>query len=374
MGHLVLAGAGHAHMTALTAIPRFLEQGHAVTVVGPDDYHYYSGMGPGLLGGTYEPDDIRFAVREMAEKRGAAFVRDRVARIDGRGRTLELASGRSLAYDVLSCNIGSYVPLGDGGPAPSGAGLYTVKPIESLLAAREHLRRLARERAAEVVVVGGGPAGLEVAGNVWQLGRAAGRKGGHAPRITVLAGKRFMGRFLAPVPGMARRVMDRRGIVVREGVRARTLEPGRVVLDTGEERAADVIFVATGVKPSRVFARSGLPLGPDGGLAVNRFLQCAEHPEIFGGGDCVHFSERPLDKVGVYAVRQNAVLVENLLAALAGRELKAFDPGGGYLLVFNVGGGKGILRKGPLVFGGRPAFWVKDWIDRRFMRHFQNAP
>ena len=57
-------------------------------------------------------------------------------------------------------------------------------------------------------------------------------------------------------------------------------------------------------------------LGPDGGLRVNEYLQSVDHPEVFGGGDCIYFEDRPMDKVGVYAVRENPVLYHNLKAAL----------------------------------------------------------
>jgi len=56
--HLVLVGGGHAHMVTLANIGRFVEKGYRVTVIGPSEYHYYSGMGPGMLGGTYSPDQI----------------------------------------------------------------------------------------------------------------------------------------------------------------------------------------------------------------------------------------------------------------------------------------------------------------------------
>ena len=45
-----------------------------------------------------------------------------------------------------------------------------------------------------------------------------------------------------------------------------------------------------------------------------------------------------------------------------------FDPGGDYLLIFNLGGGVGVLKKRWLEFGGRAAFIIKDYIDRRFMK------
>lgn len=65
------------------------------------------------------------------------------------------------------------------------------------------------------------------------------------------------------------------------------------------------------------------------------------------------------------------MLFHNLRAALSGRPLRRFNPGGGYLLVFNLGGGVGVLSKGPLTLDGRVAFHIKDYIDRRFMRRFQ---
>jgi NADH dehydrogenase FAD-containing subunit len=120
-----------------------------------------------------------------------------------------------------------------------------------------------------------------------------------------------------------------------------------------------------------VFGDSGIETGPDGGLLVNRFLQHKQHPEIFGGGDCIYFEDSPLDKVGVYAVRQNPVLLHNLMASLEGGELKAFDPGGAYLLIFNLGDGTGIFHKWFIQFGGGLAFRIKDYIDRKFMRTFQ---
>ena len=150
-----------------------------------------------------------------------------------------------------------------------------------------------------------------------------------------------------------------------------SVSPSKALLDNGETLPADFIFLALGVKPSPLFADSGIATGPDGGLRVNRFLQSTQYPDIFGGGDCIYFQDQPLDKVGVYAVRQNPVLLHNILARLNGEDLRPFDPGGDYLLIFNLGGGFGVFKKRWLEFSGRPAFMVKDYIDRKFMREFQ---
>ena len=76
--HLVLVGGGHAHLTALIQADEFIRQGHRVTLIGPSEYHYYSGMGPGLLSGIYRPEEVRFHIRKAATARGVVFVQDRV--------------------------------------------------------------------------------------------------------------------------------------------------------------------------------------------------------------------------------------------------------------------------------------------------------
>lgn len=366
--HLVLIGGGHAHMMVLASIGEFVARGHGLTVIAPSPYHYYSGMGPGMLAGTYRPEEIRFATRQVVEKQGGVFVDGRAARIDAGARSVLLDDGRAIAYDILSCNAGSSVPHTL--PVTATRDVVPVKPIEGLWAARKRLLALTEEKnLRRIAVIGGGPSAVEIAGNAWGLLR---NMSPHPPQIRIFAGKRLMARLPEPIRARVRRSLARRDIGIDESAYVREIREGRVVLDSGDSWPADFFFLASGIRPPSFFADSGLPIGPDGGLLVNRYLQCIGHPEIFGGGDCIHFADQPLDKVGVYAVRQNPVLRHNLLAALEGRPLMPFSPGGDYLLIYNLGDGTGVLRKKWLVFDGRLAFFLKDRIDRRFMRRFQS--
>ncbi len=370
MGRLVLVGGGHAHAGVLFGVGGIVKAGHEVVLVNPTPQHYYSGMGPGVLGESYTPQDIMFPVRNMVEAGGGRYVRDRVAGVDASARVLRLESGEELGYDVVSFNAGSVIPRPTESPESVG-DVYTVKPIQNLWHGRERIKELLRRGEVRVAVVGGGAAALEVAGNVAGLGaRHAAEHGGRVPRVQVFAGRSFLKALRPKAREMAVASFRRRGIEVLENGYVRRAEAGEVVMESGERFPADVIFLALGVRPPELFAASGLPTGPDGGLAVNEFLQSTAHPEIFGGGDCIHFTPAPLDKVGVYAVRQHPVLIHNLQAQLEGRALKAFDPGGSYLLVFNLGDGTGIFVKWSIIFGGKPAFFIKDYIDRRFMRLF----
>ena len=133
----------------------------------------------------------------------------------------------------------------------------------------------------------------------------------------------------------------------------------------------DIAFIAIGARPSPLFRDSGIPTGADGGMLVNPHLQSVAYPDIFGGGDCISLKGRQLAKVGVYVVRENPILCHNLTVALEGGMMKVFTPQPHYLLIFNMGDGRGIYWKKGWVWEGRLAFLLKDTIDRQFMRKFQ---
>jgi NADH dehydrogenase FAD-containing subunit len=363
--HLVIVGGGHAHMTMLLRLGDFTGKGHRVTVISPDPYHYYSGMGPGMLSGMYEPPQIRFNIRKMAEERGASFLEDRAVRIDPGDRTIRLGSGREVTYDVASFNTGSGISL-ESSPVPSGT-VIPVKPIVNLYRARHEILKEIEQRDLKLSIVGGGPAGVEIAANLWRLVRDK----RHGAEVTLIGGDRILARFPEKVRTLALRSLERRNIRVLEATRARTVDEGRVLLSDGTALHNDFAFLAVGVRPSAIFSDSGLPTGEDGGLLVDSYLRSTAHPEILGGGDCISLAGNPLAKVGVYAVRQNPVLLHNLMAALEGGDMQPFRPGGAYMLIMNMGDGTGIFWKKELVWDGRFAFLLKDYIDRRFMKKFQ---
>ena len=266
----------------------------------------------------------------------------------------------------MSCNLGSFVPQdminGD------LKDIYTVKPIERLKEARERVLDLASRKKIAIGIIGGGPSAVEIAGNLRRLTAGSGL---HAAHIKIITGSSIIPRHPSGVRKRVLHALDKQGIEIVKNCHVHEIRTGCVTEASGKCHELDVIFVAVGVKPSRTFQASGIPTGPDGGMLVNRYLQSTAYGNIFGGGDCIYFQETPLDKVGVYAVRENPVLFHNLMAAMNGGELQPFTAQETYLLIFNLGDGTGIFYKKPILFGGRAAFRLKDLIDRKFMRKFQ---
>lgn len=363
---LVLIGGGHAHMLTLDRLDSFIQKGFSVTVIQPSDYHYYSGMGPGMLGGTYEPEDIRFATRRQVEAYGGRFIKDKAVAIDPAKQLVYLKGGREeICYDVLSCNAGSYVA--DSVLHNADGNVFGAKPIEALEGARNAILEKINSADITVAVVGGGPSAAEIAGNVHQLCC----KSKNRVNVLVFAGHEFFPRKPAKVQKCIREILLNKNIQIVEGERVERVEESTLTVAGGKEYQADVVFLAVGVKPSPIFSLSGLPVGADGGLLVNEYLQSTGYANIFGGGDCIDFAPGALDRVGVYAVRQNPVLYANLMASLEGKPLTVFDPGGEYLLIYNLGSGDGVLSKWFLTFSGKLTFYLKDYIDRKFIQSFQ---
>jgi len=363
--NVVLVGGGHAHLTVLKHADEFISKGHHVTVIGPSRYHYYSGMGPGLLSGAYRPGEVRFHIQKMVEDRGARFARGKVVRLDAGLRRIFLDTGEEVDYDVTSINTGSYVPKD--GISESQTGVYPVKPIENLLKARKAIVDGLADGELRLLVIGGGPAGIELAGNLWRLIES----NGGAARISLLAGRKLLSSYPEKLRNLAIESLSYRGIQIVEGSKVRRVADGHAVLEDGREFPFDCTLLAWGIKPSRICRESGLPTDEDGGLLVNDYLQCVDYPEVFGGGDCIAFQKRPLAKIGVYPVRENPILHHNLLAAVTGEEMKRFEPQDSYLLIFNLGNGTGLFWRKNWIWKGKFGFYLKDYIDRKFMKQFQ---
>ena len=362
---LVIIGAGHAHLTILKNLHEFTDAGHEVTVVSSNSLHYYSGMGPGMLSGIYRPEEIRFNVKKMSQDRGGVFIEDKVVKINPRKKKIDLLSGQTLPYDVMSINTGSFVPVE--APEASDDFVIPVKPIENLLKARHKIIEALKSKDLNITVVGGGPTGVEMAGNIDRL---VSNESGKC-RITLVAGTRLLSQFKDGVRSRVLNSLIARKVKVIENRRVAEVKNKSVVLTDGGDVESDIIFMAVGVKPSPLFENSSMPVGPDGGMLVNQYLQSVSYPEIFGGGDCISFEPQPLAKVGVFAVRQNPILFNNLLSRLNDSALEPFHPQKAVLLAFNMGDGTAVVQWHSLVWGGRLGFALKNYIDKTFMKHFQ---
>lgn len=192
-----------------------------------------------------------------------------------------------------------------------------------------------RTRLMSIVVIGGGPTGVELAGAFAELARFVLRDDfrGIDPRrarvVLIEGSPRLLGQFAEDLGLNAQETLAGMGVDVRCGARVKALAKGRVELVSGEVIEAENILWAAGVSASGLTAKLGAPLDRAGRVLVGPDLSIPGHPEVFVIGDACYVVDRDGQVVpGVSpAAMQGGKHVAHIVESeLEGRpEREAFD-------------------------------------------------
>jgi selenide,water dikinase len=363
---LLLIGGGHSHALALRMLAMKPLPGVRVTLVSDVSSAPYSGMLPGHVAGFYTWEEMHIDLRRLCAFAGATFVLGHVDGLDAVERTVHVAGRPPMRADVISLNVGSHPSL-SGVP---GAARWAIpaKPVPELLAGWERVKAAAAERPCRIVLVGGGAGGVELALTMDHV------LGGRASITVLHKGERLLPGHNERVRRILTRLLPERGVTVRTGTAAAEITAEGVRTGAGDFIAADFVFWVTQAAAPSWVAASGLATTEEGFIRVTPQLQALGHPSIFAVGDVATLEGAPRPKSGVFAVRMAKPLVANLRALLSGRPLKAYRPQRQFLSLIGTGDGQAVASRRWLA--GRSAlFWtLKDRIDRRFMRKFEDLP
>jgi NADH dehydrogenase FAD-containing subunit len=362
---LIFIGGGHAHLTCLSKTDYFSKKGIKVILISPSEFQYYSGLGPGILGGFYTPKMGRFNVKTIVEKRGGIFIEDKVNKINPDTKIVYLESGKQLKYDIISFGTGSKIikPF----EIDEKSNLINVKPIKNLIEFKSQSMDLKDIKEIRISVIGGGAAGVEITGNLSNLLS----KHNLNYKLRLIS----KGKLLEGFPKRARnytlRSFKQRDIDIHEDSEVIKIQDNDIILQNGKLENNNFIFLATGVKSQSIFKDSGLKVGNKNDLMVNNYLQSVEYSDILGGGDCIFMEDHDLAKVGVFAVRQNPILFNNISSLLIGGKLKEFKPQKKYLLILNLGDNDAVFSYRGITTCNKLNFKLKSFIDLSFMKKFQ---
>jgi pyruvate/2-oxoglutarate dehydrogenase complex dihydrolipoamide dehydrogenase (E3) component len=152
------------------------------------------------------------------------------------------------------------------------------------------------ERPEHLLILGGGPIGLEMADAFAGLGA----------RVTVLEAARIAGKEDPELVAPLRAVLQRRGVAIREGVRIASVEPGPVlVLEDGTRVAGSHLLVAAGRQPNLedLAPQAGLVRVGKTGIVTDRGLRSVTNRRVFAVGDIADpqgIGPRAFTHVGAY--------------------------------------------------------------------------
>ncbi len=368
--HLVLIGGGHTHALVLLQLAQRPYPDTRVTLISEADTSPYSGMLPGMVAGHYAPAEAHIALRPLCALAKVRLLVGRVVAVNAMYQQVQLESGESLDYDLLSINSGATPDLEVEG---AGEHAIAVKPIATFwprwLKVREALARA--ERAHSLAVVGGGAGSVELALAMAQSLRPLPLR--HHIRI-VTRGPVLLEDYPLPMRRWLAKRLIRHGVVVSCAAEVTRVGLQGLVTGTGARIAADHVFWCTQARGARWLAASGLPVTPRGFLRVSSCLQSLGDNRVFAAGDCAWIEGENLPRAGVYAVRQAPVLYANLQARLQGNErLQSYQPQSQFLSLLATGDKDAVGARGAVSLAGPWVWHLKDYIDRRFMAQFPAA-
>ncbi len=354
MPELLLVGAGHAHLHLISHARDLVAAGYRVRVRAPATFDY-SGVASATAAGSLPVAAGRIDIAALAALHDVELVAGTLTDLDLTARVATASSGVTLAYDVLSLNLGSVVETRG---LVVSEEVLRVKPLSDLA---ELSARLDAAPAATVTVIGGGSTGLELAAHL------AARPG--ISRVRLVEAGPEVG---VDLPAGARRrivrLLEKRSVEVHTDSTVHEVTGSEVELEQGS-LPHDVALLATGLIAPPLLRRLGL--GDAAGVPVTATLRHVDHPEIYAGGDCAHFTPEPLPRIGVHGVRQGPVLLAGLLARVAGEEAPTYEPPARALAVLDLGGGVGLAVRGRWWWYGAGSLLLKRWIDRRWLRQYR---
>jgi len=336
--HVVVIGAGFAGLECVKALA---EAPVDVTVVDRQNFHTFSALLYQVATAALTPADVVFPIRGVF--RGDANVRvlrADVTALDLPSRQVRLDDATVVAYDHLVVAAGATTNwFGVPGAEERGFALYRLADAVRL---RNHLLerfeavdagRLDAEDALAVVVVGGGPTGVETAGAVTEL--FSGVLARDFPRLDVQAarvvlvemGDRLLAGFSPIASRHAEEQLRARGVEVRLGATVAGVEETTVILASGETLPAGTLVWAAGVRGSSLADSLGAERTMGGRVVVGPDLRLPGHPEVWVVGDlaAARKGSTLLPQVAPVA-QQSGRYAGRSIARLVGGKGKAIKP------------------------------------------------
>jgi len=314
-----------------------------VVVVDKHDYHTFQPLLYQVATGLLEQPAVGHPIRDLFHDQDNARIhQDHVASIDLDAREVTFDELEPMTYDYLVFALGAEVNFfGVEGATEHAFPLYTLSDAVRL---KNHVLRtweeadrkpaLVEDGALNVVVVGGGPTGVETAGAMAELYNGVFKKDypdvphDQAKIILVEAGPELFPMFKEDIREYTEKALAKRGVEVMTGEVVESITPQRVTLKSGTELRAHTLVWGAGLQGNELVRSLGLELEKGNRIGVDGELRVPSHPEVFAVGDVAAITDQKtsqvLPQLGSVALQSGEHAGKTIAGRLAGKETKPF--------------------------------------------------
>ena len=329
------AGIGAAQKLKKSDVDVVLVDGH--------DYHTFQPLLYQVATGLLEQPAVGHPIRDLFDKQDNVRVhQDRVTGIDLDAREVRFGELPPARYDYLVLALGAQVNFfGVDGAAEHAFPLYTLPDAVRLKdhvlerwEAADRKPELVDDGALNMVVVGGGPTGVETAGAMAELYNGVFREdypdvSPEQARLVLVEGSpEVFSMFKENIRTYAREALEKRGVEVMTGERVESLTPKRVTLKSGTVLSAHTLVWGAGLQGNELVKSLGLELARGNRLAVDEELRLSQRPEVYVVGDVAAITdaktEQVLPQLGSVALQSGEHAGETIARRVAGKETKPF--------------------------------------------------
>lgn len=364
---VVILGGGFGGIAAAKALGEDAD----ITVVDRHNYQTFLPLLYQVSTAGLAADHVAYPIRGALRSFNGNFRMASPISIDHKNKTIKLDSSEVLPFDHLIIAMGSVTAdFGTPGVTEFALGMKSINEALQIRAEVmrrfEDLCRFEDDTSLSVVVVGGGPTGVEMAGALAELVRGPltndqKHAANHIDIYLLEAGPRLLPSFAPSLSEKTKKSLESLGVIVKLDTAVKSVKHREIELRDENIIPAEVTIWAAGVKGAPVIENLSLPL--DGNrLRVDPTLAATNYPGIWGVGDICGAKDKAgrfLPMVAPVALQQGKFVAAQILRIAKGERLTEFkyrDKGS----MATIGRHKAIVEVGKIKFSGYPA-WVA-WL------------
>jgi NADH dehydrogenase len=337
---VVIAGCGFA---GLTVAKKLKNSGYQVVIIDKHNYHQFPPLFYQVASAGLDASSILFPLRKIFQNHNDYHIRKAEVRsVDTEGKKL-VTSGGTIRYDYLVLAHGATNSFF--GSAQMQQHSKAMKTIAEVIDLRNNLLmnfenaltvsdNAEREKFLNIVIIGGGPSGVEIAGALAEMNKHIIPKDypelrTSGPRIFLIeAADRILNMMSPKSSQKAREFLEKSGVSVMVGTRATGCDENTVFIQPGNSIKTNMIIWTAGIKGNVIEGLGSEVYTKSGRIIVDRYNRVSGSGDIYAIGDICFMTEEKYPKghpqVAQVAIQQANILARNLKAKLKGKPEKEF--------------------------------------------------